>query len=126
MEQWLKGILAEHGAVSGTVHLLQGDDKEMTEALSLPAGVQKGNTRVMRGQGLAGLAWEQGKAITSSGFNEAGAAKPSSGNATVALPVLNPSGVVHAVIDLSFPDRRTFSEDDLKKLTASVMGMPAQ
>ncbi|MBC7976659.1 MAG: GAF domain-containing protein, partial [Myxococcales bacterium] len=110
LQQWLSGLLGRHGGVAGTVHVVRGDLLEIAAAVNIPPKVQEITARIPLGKGMAGLAWQHDKPISSCNLKEdtSGSVKPGAkavdGKAAVALPVHAASGAVRAVVGLAWAD----------------------
>src|SRR5213078_3825456 len=116
MNEWLRGLLDRHGAIAGTVHLVRGDALEITAAHNIPPKVQEVTARIPLGKGMAGLAWQHDRPVSTCNLQEdaSGAVKPGAkavdGKAAVALPVHDPSGMIRAVVGLAWADERELPE----------------
>ncbi|HEY6035042.1 MAG TPA: GAF domain-containing protein, partial [Kofleriaceae bacterium] len=113
---WLRGLLARHGAVAGTVHVVKGDLLVIAAAHNIPPKVQEVTSAIPLGKGMAGLAWQHDKPISTCNLQEdvTGAVKPGAkavdGKAAVALPVRASSGRVRAVVGLAWADARDLAD----------------
>lgn len=67
---WLHRFLDRHGASSGTVHVVDGDALHLTAAVNIPQKVQDVTRVIPRGRGMAGLAWERGKPVSTCNLKE--------------------------------------------------------
>src|SRR5215470_11116767 len=130
MNEWLRGLLGRHGAVAGTVHLVRGDALEITGAHNIPPKVQEVTARIPLGKGMAGLAWQHDRPISTCNLQEdaSGAVKPGAkavdGKAAVALPVHEPSGVVRAVVGLAWADERDLPDAVELAIEADAASLP--
>ena len=61
--EWLRGLLARHGAVAGTVHVVRGDHLAIVAAVNIPPKVQEVTATIPLGKGMAGLAWQHDRPI---------------------------------------------------------------
>src|SRR5258708_35939626 len=115
--EWLRSLLGRHGAVAGPVHVVRGDILAITGAVNIPPKVQEITAKIPLGKGMAGLAWQHDKAISTCNLKEdaTGAVKPGAkavdGKAAVALPVHEASGTVRAVVGLAWADERDLADD---------------
>src|SRR5450432_3394601 len=93
INEWLRGLLGRHGAVAGTVHVVRNDLLEIAGAINIPPKVQEITARIPLGKGMAGLAWQHDKAISTCNLQEdaSGTVKPGAkavdAKTAVALPV---------------------------------------
>jgi hypothetical protein len=130
MNQWLSGLLGRHGGVAGTVHVVRGELLEIAAAINIPPKVQEITARIPLGKGMAGLAWQHDKAISSCNLQEdaSGTVKPGAkavdGKAAVALPVHTPSGAVRAVVGLAWADERDLADELLATIARDAASLP--
>jgi len=130
MNQWLRELLGRHGAIAGTVHVVRGDALEIAAAHNIPPKVQEITARIPLGKGMAGLAWQHDKPISTCNLKEdaTGAVKPGAkavdGKAAVALPVHESSGVVRAVVGLAWADERDLSDAVMTTIAADAGSLP--
>jgi hypothetical protein len=130
MNQWLRGLLGRHGAVAGTVHVVRDDALEISAAHNIPPRVQEVTAKIPLGKGMAGLAWQHDKPISTCNLkeDETGAVKPGAkavdGKAAVALPVHAPSGAVRAVVGLAWADERDLPEALLAQIAGDAASLP--
>jgi len=132
MNQWLSGLLGRHGAFAGTVHVVRGDVLEIAAAINIPPKVQEITAKIPLGKGMAGLAWQHDKPISSCNLKEdhSGNIKPGAkavdGKAAVALPVHASSGTVRAIVGLAWADERDLADDLLATIACDADSLPAQ
>lgn len=130
MNQWLRGLLGRHGAVAGTVHVVRGDALEISAAHNIPPRVQEVTAKIPLGKGMAGLAWQHDKPISTCNLkeDETGAVKPGAravdGKAAVALPVHASSGAVRAVVGLAWADERDLPDALLAQIAGDAASLP--
>lgn len=122
-EAWLKAFLERHGAVAGTVHVTLPDEPDMLAlraAVNIPPKVQEVTARVPRGKGMAGLALERGRPVSTCNLqtDETGDVRPGAkavqAQAAVALPVAREGGT--AVVGLAWMNDRELPESLLEQL----------
>jgi L-methionine (R)-S-oxide reductase len=128
---WLRGFLARHGGIAGTVHVHREEGMlELFAAHNIPEPVQKVTARVPIGKGMAGLALEQGKPITTCNLqtDTSGSVKPGAtavnAQAAAALPVRDATGRVRAIVGIAFLGERELSNDDLAALNQAAAELP--
>jgi hypothetical protein len=127
---WLRDLLARHGAVAGTVHIVRGDLLAITAAVNIPPKVQEVTASIPLGKGMAGLAWQHDKPIQTCNLKEddSGAVKPGAkavdAKAAVALPVHDGDGVVRAVVGLAWMDERELGEGELSAISQDAASLP--
>ena len=127
--QWLQTFLARHGAIAGTVHVVKDDLLVIAAAHNIPPKVQEVTARIPLGKGMAGLAWEHDKAISTCNLKEdaSGAVKPGAkavdAKAAVALPVHGGDGV-RAVVGLAWADERDLPDPFVDGIARDAESMP--
>ena len=130
LTDWLRGFLDRHGAVAGTVHVRKDDLLVIAAAVNIPPKVQEITARIPLGKGMAGLAWEQDRAISTCNLKEdaSGAVKPGAkavdARAAVAVPVHDGDGV-RAVVGLAWSDERDLPESMLTALARDAEQLPS-
>lgn len=129
--EWLRGLLAKHGAVAGTVHAVSGDHLAMVAAVNIPPKVQEVTATIPMGKGMAGLAWEQDRPIQTCNLKEdaSGAVKPGAkavdARAAVALPVHDAAGAVRAIVGLAWLDERELPDDVVAAIASDAASLEA-
>lgn len=130
IQRWLRDLLGRHGAIAGTVHVVRGDALEISAAHNIPPKVQEVTARIPLGKGMAGLAWQHDKPISTCNLKEdaTGAVKPGAkavdGKAAIALPVHESSGVVRAVVGLAWADERDLPDDLVDQIAGDAASLP--
>jgi L-methionine (R)-S-oxide reductase len=130
MNRWLRELLGRHGAVAGTVHVVRGDALEIAAAHNIPPKVQEVTAKIPLGKGMAGLAWQHDKPISTCNLKEdtSGAVKPGAkavdGKAAVALPVHESSGMVRAVVGLAWSDERDLPDELMARIANDAASLP--
>ena len=126
---WLRGLLARHDAIAGTVHLVKGDVLVITAAVNIPQKVQDLTATIPLGKGMAGLAWQHDKPIQTCNLKNdtTGAVKPGAkavdAKAAVALPIHDPSGTIRAVIGLAWMHDHELSTELLATISADAASL---
>jgi L-methionine (R)-S-oxide reductase len=129
LQTWLRQILAEVNATSGTVHIHENDGLRLAAAVNIPPPVQQIVQWVPNGKGMAGLALQRREPIQTCNLQEdrSGAVKPGAkavnAQAAIAIPVQDPTGKVLSVVGIAFQDEREFTPADIEKLTSAVSTM---
>ena len=118
----LSQFVRNHGGTAGTFHEQRDDVLELVAAVNIPPHVQSLTSRIPKGKGMAGLAWERGIPVQtcnlqtdSTGDVQAGA-RAVEATAGVALPLTDQDGRVRAVLGIAFEKERDFSQDELTTL----------
>lgn len=130
LESWLRQVLDETRATSGTVHLHENDGLRLAAAVNIPAPVQQIVAWVPNGKGMAGLALQRGEPVQTCNLQEdrSGNVKPGAkavnAQAAVALPVQDPNGGIRGVVGIAFQEEREFTPVDLEQLMRTVSTMP--
>jgi hypothetical protein len=133
-QDWLKEFLAAEGAVAGSVHQVAqregGEVLELAASVNLPPSVVEKTRLIPKGKGMAGLAWERDKAVSTcnlqtdaSGDVQPGA-KAVGAQAAVAIPVRDASGQLRAVVGIAFLGERDFDDGDLLAFEQKVRSLP--
>jgi L-methionine (R)-S-oxide reductase len=129
LADWLRDFLARHGAIAGTVHVVKDDVLAIAAAVNIPPKVQEVTARIPLGKGMAGLAWEHDKAISTCNLKEdaSGAVKPGAravdAKAAVAIPVHGGDGV-RGVVGLAWPDERDLADELVASIGRDAETMP--
>ena len=107
-QEWLESLIARLGAYAGTVHIQRGDDLYLTAAHNIPPHVVNIVRHVPHGKGMAGVAQVRRAPVQTCNLqtDDSGNIKPGAkavdAQAAVALPVLDASGGVRAVVGLAW------------------------
>jgi L-methionine (R)-S-oxide reductase len=129
--EWLRGLLANHGAVAGTVHVVRGDRLAIAGAVNIPQKVQEVTAAIPIGKGMAGLAWQRDRAIQTCNLQDdaSGEVRPGAkavdARAAVALPVHDPAGAIRAVVGLAWMDERVLPDDEVAAIARDAASLPA-
>jgi L-methionine (R)-S-oxide reductase len=127
--EWLRGLLARHEAIAGTVHVVKGDVLVIAAAVNIPPKVQEITATIPLGKGMAGLAWQHDKPIQTCNLQDdnTGAVKPGAkavdAKAAVALPIHDPSGKIRAIVGLAWMHDNELSTEVLAKLSADAASL---
>ena len=70
IDAWLERFLAQHGATSGTIHLVRDGGLRLAAAVNIPLAVQHAVAWVPNGKGMAGLALERREPILTCNLKE--------------------------------------------------------
>src|SRR5438067_4469263 len=107
-QKFLEALLDRLGGVAGTVHEQRGDDLYLTAARNIPPPVVAIVAHVAHGKGMAGVAQVKKQPVQTCNLqtDTSGTIKPGAkavdAQAAVALPVLDPSGAVRAVVGVAW------------------------
>jgi len=127
--EWLRGLLAKHGAVAGTVHAVTGDHLAMVAAVNIPPKVQEVTATIPSGKGMAGIAWQRDRPIQTCNLQDdaSGAVRPGAkavdARAAIALPVHDASGTVRAIVGLAWMDERVLPDDVVAAIARDVASL---
>src|SRR5438132_2511349 len=97
-QAWLETFLRTRRALAGTVHRLVGDALEIVAAVNIPEAVVRATRTIPRGKGMAGLAWERDRPVSTCNLQEAPTSEVKPGaravgaGAAVAFPVHDQGG----------------------------------
>jgi L-methionine (R)-S-oxide reductase len=131
LEEWLKSFIGAQGAVAGTVHVLDGDILKLAAAVNIPPPVVRATERIPFGKGMAGLAWERNRSVSTCNLkaDETGDVRPGAkavdAQAAIAIPVRDASGGVRAIVGVAFLGERDFGDADLTRFESLAAALPA-
>ena len=126
LQEAFKSYLAEHESVAGSVHTVRGETLVLAASMNLPEPVREVVAVVPKGKGMAGLALERRRAVMTCDLqsDETGDVQPGAravaASAAVAIPILDPSGDVRAVVGLAFARERQITDDEVERYTRSA------
>lgn len=129
-QAWLESFAAEHGAAAGTIHLQRGEDLELVAALNIPPPVLNAVRHVPHGKGMAGLAQTRKAPVQTCNLKEddSGRIKPGAkavdARAAVALPVLDVTGQVRAVVGIAFMTEGEIPAEREQSLMSAASRLP--
>lgn len=130
LQAWLEAFLAQRGGVAGSVHYLRGQQLELAAHVRLPPPVVEKTRQIPRGKGMAGLAWERDRVVSTcnlktdtSGDVRPGAQAVDAG-AALAIPVRDASGSVRAVVGIAFRGERELSENEQAEFERAAQALP--
>lgn len=129
-EIWLRSFLSEHGAIAGTVHVLDGDLLKLSAAVNIPPPVVKITETIPKGKGMAGLAWERDEIVSTCNLksDNSGDVRPGAkavdAQAALAIPVRSSSGSLRAVVGIAFLGERDFSQQELASFEHAAASLP--
>ena len=107
-QHWLEALIARLGGTAGTVHVQRGEDLYLTAAHNIPADVVAIVAHVPHGKGMAGAAQVGKQPVQTCNLqtDDTGTVKPGAkavdAQAAVALPVLDATGGVLAVVGIAW------------------------
>ena len=129
-QQWLESVVAQLGAVAGTVHVQRGEDLYLTAAHNIPPHVIAIVAHVPHGKGMAGVAQVKKQPVQTCNLqtDETGNIKPGAkavdAQAAIALPVLNEAGAVRAVVGFAWSKEGEIGQDEEKALMKLAAELP--
>ena len=129
-QQWLESVVAQLGAVAGTVHVQRGEDLYLTAAHNIPPHVVAIVAHVPHGKGMAGVAQVKKQPVQTCNLqtDETGNIKPGAkavdAQAAIALPVLNEAGAVRAVVGFAWSKEGEIGQDEEKALMKLAAELP--
>lgn len=131
LQAWLEAFLAQRGGVAGSVHCLRGEQLELAAHVCLPPPVVEKARQIPRGKGMAGLAWERDRVVSTcnlktdtSGDVRPGAKAVDAG-AALAIPVRDDDGGLRAVVGIAFAGEREMSEAEQAEFERAAQALPA-
>lgn len=133
-QDWLQNFLESQGGVAGSVHQVakrdEGEVLELVASINLPPPVVEKTRLIPKGKGMAGLAWERDRAVSTCNLQSdtSGDVRPGAkavgAQAAVAIPVHDGSGSLRAVVGIAFLGERDFSDDDLRAFEQKAKALP--
>lgn len=129
-ESWLKGFIAKHGGVAGTIHAVAGEVLALRAAVNIPPPVVAVTQSIPSGKGMAGLAWERDAPVHTCNLKSDATgdvrpgAKAVDANAAVALPVHGEGGKVRGVVGIAWMGERDITEGELAALSGEAEAAP--
>lgn len=129
-QDWLELFIAEHCGVAGTVHVQRGEDLYLTAAHNIPPPVVAVVARVPQGKGMAGLAQVKKAPVQTCNLqtDETGNIKPGAkavgAQAAVALPVLDDTGAVRAVVGIAWSKEGEIGPEEERALMKQAAALP--
>jgi L-methionine (R)-S-oxide reductase len=130
LQRWIERYVNQHGGVAGTVHILRGDSLELHAAVNIPAKVAEVTRSIPRGKGMAGLAWQRDRPVSTCNIktDESGDVKPGAravdANAAVAIPIHEPGGALRGVVGVAFLGEREMDQAELDRLSDEAERAP--
>jgi L-methionine (R)-S-oxide reductase len=133
LQAWLESFVRTQGAAAGTVHVVAADDADrldLAASLNIPPKVVEITRIVPKGKGMAGLALERERPVSTCNLatDTTGDVRPGAkavdARAAVALPVRAPTGHVRAVVGIAYADERTLTDADLEALASAAATLP--
>jgi L-methionine (R)-S-oxide reductase len=130
LHQWLQTFLTEESAVSGTIHLRKADLLHLEESIHIPEQVLAITRTIPCGKGMAGLAWERNRPVTTCNLKEdtSGDVRPGAkavqALAAVALPVCESEEELRAVVGIAWKEEKELDEATLNRLLAYAATLP--
>lgn len=129
-QEFLVSLIGHVGGVAGTVHEQRGEDLYLTAAHNIPPPVIAIVTHVAHGKGMAGVAQVRKQPVQTCNLqtDESGTIKPGAkavdAQAAIALPVLDESGEVRAVIGVAWSDERELGPEFEQSMMQLAAGLP--
>ncbi len=130
LQRWLEQYVAQHGGVAGTVHAMAGQALELRAAVNIPPKVVEVTRSIPKGKGMAGLAWERDRAVSTCNLktDHSGDVRPGAravdANAAVAIPIHGPDGANRGVVGIAFMGQRDMDQEELDRLSEEAERAP--
>jgi hypothetical protein len=130
LQRWLEEYIARHGGVAGTVHALAGAALELRAAVNIPPKVVEVTRSIPRGKGMAGLAWERDRAVSTCNLktDQTGDVRPGAravdANAAVAIPIHGPDEATRGVVGIAFMGQHDMDQEELDRLSEEAEAAP--
>ena len=129
-QHWLEALIAKLGGVAGTVHVQRGEDLYLTAAHNIPANVVAIVAHVPHGKGMAGAAQVGKQPVQTCNLqtDSTGTVKPGAkavdAQAAVALPVLDETGGVLAVVGIAWSNEGEIGSAEEQAMMQLAAAMP--
>jgi len=129
-QQWLESLIAELGAVAGTVHVQRGEDLYLTAAHNIPPPVVAIVAHVPHGKGMAGVAQVRKEPVQTCNLqtDDSGNIKPGAkavdAQSAIALPVLDETGAVRAVVGLAWSKEGEIESTEAQSMMETAASLP--
>jgi L-methionine (R)-S-oxide reductase len=129
-QTFLESLLTRVDGVAGTVHEQRGADLYLTAAHNIPPPVVAIVAHVPHGKGMAGIAQVKKQPVQTCNLqtDDSGTIKPGAkavgAQAAIALPVLDDSGEVRAVVGVAWSDERELGADVEQSMMAMAAVLP--
>jgi L-methionine (R)-S-oxide reductase len=129
-QQWLESLVAKLGGVAGTVHVQRGEDLYLTAAHNIPPNVIAIVSCVPHGKGMAGVAQVKKEPVQTCNLqtDETGniklGAKAVDAQKAVALPVLDQTGAVRAVVGIAWSQEGEIGPDEEQTMMNLAAALP--
>ena len=131
IQAWLEAFLARGGGVAGSVHYLRGDCLELAAQVRLPPPVVEKIRQIPKGKGMAGVAWERGRVVSTCNLktDQSGDVRPGAktvdAGAALAIPVWDRAGGVRAVVGIAFAGEREMSSKEQAEFESAAQALPS-
>ena len=129
-QKWLETFVLDHAGVAGSVHVEQDGDLRLTAAKSLPPPVIAAVAHVSRGKGMAGIAQTSRQPTQTCNLqtDDSGRIKPGakavSAQAAIALPVIDASGALVAIVGIAYGEEGEISAARVQALMVAAANVP--
>jgi len=129
-QQWLELLIAQLGGVAGTVHVQRGEDLYLTAAHNIPSHVVAIVAQVPHGKGMAGVAQVKKQPVQTCNLqtDETGHIKPGAkavdAQAAIALPVLDETGAVRAVVGIAWSKEGEIGPAETQSMMKLAAALP--
>lgn len=129
-QQWLESVIAELGGIAGTVHVQRGEDLYLTAAHNIPPSVVAIVAHVPHGKGMAGVAQVRKEPVQTCNLqtDETGNIKPGAkavdAQSAIALPVLDDTGGVRAVVGIAWSKEGEIASAEAQAMMETAAALP--
>jgi len=129
-QQWLEAFVQAQGGIAGTVHRREGEGLKLVAVINLPPPVIAATLTIPIGKGMAGLALERKEPVQTCNLqtDRSGDVRPGTravqAQAAIALPILDSSGAVRAVVGLAFANERELPTEEITRLAQTAATVP--
>jgi hypothetical protein len=129
-QRWLELFIAELGGCAGTVHVQREEDLYLTAAHKIPDEVVAIVSHVPHGKGMAGVAQVRKEPVQTCNLqtDHSGNIKPGAravnAQAAIALPVLDDSGEIRAVVGIAWQHESEISAAEQQTMMDKASTLP--
>jgi len=131
IQAWLAAFLTQSGGVAGSVHCVRGQLLELAAHVRLPPAVVEKTRQIPKGKGMAGLAWERGRVVSTCNLktDRSGDVRPGAkavdAGAALAIPIWDAAGAVRAVVGIAFAGAREMSTEEQAVFERAAQALPS-
>jgi hypothetical protein len=129
-KRWLEEFVRAQSGAAGTVHQREGNSLRLLAAVNIPPPVIAATLIIPAGKGMAGLALERKEPVQTCNLqtDRTGDVRPGAravqAQAAIALPVVDASGEVRAVVGLAFLNEQELTPSVIARIALAANTVP--